>query len=130
MRAARRMKDDMAGKSQFRRQYRPADRRRRPFEEPRKQGILECPDLIPVADGRLHAAFGVCVLQRLDVAAIMEFEQLIERCRRARAKVLVIQPPENSGKIRDSGMAHDTQRVVAAECGTAKDLAANEQRRW
>ena len=119
----------MALKRQFCRENRPADGRRRPLEDPGKQRVFERTDLVPRAGHRLDAPFGVCVLQRSDIGAIMKFEQLIRTCWSSCSEIVVRQPAEYLYQIKHGGMPDDIERMIGTECRPAKDVTADVYRR-
>lgn len=129
MRTTRGVKYDVAFERQFGGEDRAADGRRRTFKQTGKQRVFEGADLVARANVRLNTAFGVRILQRFDVGAIMKFEQLLDGSRRAGVKIVFRQPAEYFGKVHDGCMADDIERVIVTERGSTEGVAADENRR-
>lgn len=126
--APRRMEHDMPGHRELGRKNRAADGHRGTLEQTWKQRVFTCPDLVTVTLPGLHQAFGLCVLKRPNIAAIMEFEQCFDRRRMSAAKIFVGQPAENFHKIHNGGMAFDIERMIAGKRRLAEELTADEKR--
>ena len=128
MRSSRRMEHDMPLHRELGRKDRTSDGHRSTIEQAWEHGVFPRADLVTRALLGLYSAFGVCVLQRHNVAAIMKFDEFFDGSRFTAAEVGIGQPAEDSSDVNDGCMADDIERVIAPECRAAIDLAADEQR--
>ena len=126
--AARRMKGYMTLTGKLCRHYRAANRHCRALEKARKQRVFKGTYVELRPDFRSNDACGICVLERLDIGAIMKSEQLLRSCRLDGPKLLLRKPSEDSDQVKHRSVVHDLQRMIPAKRGLAKDIAAKVQR--
>ena len=67
-------------------------------------------------------------MKGLDVGAIMKLKELFDSGGRARTEIVVIEPAEKPGEIRNGGMTNKIQWMISTERRAAVDLAADKNR--